>query len=91
MGSAIYLLGRMRRRPQRNTSLNPPQWPTKEPTYQAGIRPWLPTTVNSTCGLDPGPGAGSQSLDRQRSGQGDNFREIEQLLARFTNYAQAEP
>jgi hypothetical protein len=29
-------------------------------------------------------------LDRQRSGLGDNAREIEQLLSRFANQAQAE-
>jgi hypothetical protein len=91
-GSAIYLMARMRRRPQRYTSLNPPEWPTEEPTNHTGIPAWLePMTVNSTRGLDPGRDAGAQSLDRQRSGLGDNAREIEQLLKRFANQAQAEP
>jgi hypothetical protein len=88
-GSAIYLMARMRRRPQRYTSLNPPEWPTEEPTNHTGIPPWLePMTVNSTRRIDPGRDAGAQSLDRQL---GDNAREIEQLLARFANRAQAEP
>jgi hypothetical protein len=91
-GSVIYLMARMRRRPQRYTSLNPPEWPTEEPTNHTGIPPWLePMIVNSTRRLDPGRDAGGQSLDRQRSGLGDNAREIEQLLARFANQAQAEP
>jgi hypothetical protein len=47
--------------------------------------------VNSTRRLDPGRDAGGQSLDRQRISLGDNAREIEQLLARFANQAQAEP
>jgi hypothetical protein len=91
-GSAIYLLGRMRRRSQRNASLNLLDWPAEEATYHAGIPPWLePNTVSPTCDLDPGPDAGSQSVDRQRNDQGDNFREIERLLARFANQAvQAE-
>jgi hypothetical protein len=91
-GSAIYLMARMRRRPQRYTSLNPPEWPTEEPTNHTAIPAWLePMTVNSTRSLDPGRDAGAQSLDRQRSGLGDNAREIEQLLKRFANQAQAEP
>jgi hypothetical protein len=91
-GSAIYLMARMRRRPQPYASLNPPEWPTEEPTNHTGIRPWLePMTANSTRGLDPGRDAGAQSLDRQRSGLDDNAREIVQLLARFANEAQAEP
>jgi hypothetical protein len=90
-GIAVYLMARMRRRPQRYTSLNPPEWPTEEPTNHRGIPPWLkPMTVNSTRGLDPGRDAGAQSLDRLRSGLGDNAREIEQFLARFANRAQAE-
>ncbi len=92
MGSAIYLMARMRRRPQRYTALNSPGWPTEEPINHAAIPPWLePMAVNSTHGLDPGRDAGAQSLDRQRSGPGDNAREIEQLLARFANRAKAEP
>jgi hypothetical protein len=91
-GSAIYLMARMRRRPQGYTGLNPPGWPTEEPTNHAAIPPWLePMPVNSTRGLDPGRDASAQSLDRQRSGLGDNAREIEQLLARFANRAKAEP
>ena len=87
-GSAIYRMARMRRRPQRYASLNPPEWPTEEPTNHTGIPPWLePMTVNSTRGLD----AGAQSSDRQRSGLGDNAREMQQLLARFANQAQADP
>ena len=90
-GRAIYQMARKRRRPQRYTSLNSPAWPTQEPTSHTGIPPWLePTTVNSTRGLDPSRDAGAQSLDRQRSGLGDNAREIKQLLARFANQAQAE-
>ncbi|SHJ98152.1 hypothetical protein SAMN05444159_2083 [Bradyrhizobium lablabi] len=91
-GSAIYRMARMRRRPQRYTSLNPPERPTEEPTNHTGIPPWQePMIVNSTRRLDPGRDASGQSLDRQRSGLGDNAREIEQLLARFANQAQAEP
>ena len=91
-GSAIYRMARTRRRPQRYTSLNLPEWPTEEPTNRTGIPPWHePMIVNSTRRLDPGRYAGGQSLDRQRSGRGDNAREIEQLLARFANQAQAEP
>jgi hypothetical protein len=87
-GSAIYLMARMWRRPQRYTGLNPPGWPTEEPTNHAAVPPWLePMAVNSTRGRD----AGTQSLDRQRSGLGDNAPEIEQLLARFANRAKAEP
>ena len=90
-GSAIYQMARRRRRPQRFTSLNP-EWPTEEPTNHTGIPPWLePMIVNPTHGLDTGRDAGAQSLDRQRSGPGDNAREIVQLLARFANEAQAEP
>jgi hypothetical protein len=86
-GSAIYRMARMRRRPQRYTSLNPPEWPTEELTNHMGTPPWLePTTANSR-GLDPGCYGGAQSLDRQRSGLGHNAREIEQLLARFANQA----
>jgi hypothetical protein len=85
-GSAIYLMARVWRRPQRYTGLNPPGWPTEEPTSHAAILPWLePMAVNSTRGRD----AGVQSLDRQWSGLGDNAREIEQLLARFANRAKA--
>ena len=91
-GSAIYRMARTRRRPQRYTNLNLPEWPTEEPTNHTGIPPWHePMIVNSTRRLDPGRYAGGQSLDRQRSGLGDNAREIEQLLARFANQAQAEP
>ncbi len=91
-GSAIYRMARTRRRPQRYTSLNLPEWPTEEPTNHTGIPPRdEPMIVNSTRRLDPGRYAGGQSLDRQRSGLGDNAREIEQLLARFANQAQAEP
>lgn len=89
-GSAIHLMARVRRRPQRYTNLDSPEWPTGEPTNHTGIPPWLePMTVNSTRGLDPGRDAGAESLDCQRRGVGDNAREIEQLLARFA--AQAEP
>jgi hypothetical protein len=91
-GSAIYLMARMRRRPQRYTSLNPPELPTEEPTNHTGIPHWLePMTVNSTRRIDRGRDAGGQSLDRQRSGLDDNAREIEQLLARFADQAPAEP
>jgi hypothetical protein len=85
MGCAIDRMARKRRRPQRYSSLNPPEWPTEEPTNRTGIPPWLePITVNSTRRLD----AGGQSLDRQTSGPGDNARAIEQLLAQFANQAQ---
>ena len=91
-GSAIYRMARMRRRPQRYTSLNRPKWLTEERTNQTGIPPrHEPMIVNSTRRLDPGRYAGGQSLDRQRSGLGDNALEIEQLLARFANQAQPEP
>jgi hypothetical protein len=91
-GSAIYRMARTRRRPQRYTGLNLPEWPTEEPTNHTGIPPWHEQMiVNSTRRLDPGRYAGGQSLDRQRSSLGDNAREIEQLLARFANQAQAEP
>ncbi len=51
-GGAIYLMARKQRRSQR---LNPPEWPTEEPTNHTGLPPWLePMTVNSTRGLDPG-------------------------------------
>jgi hypothetical protein len=64
-GSAIYRMARMRRRPQRYTSLNPPEWPTEEPTNHTATPPWLePMIVNSTHRLDPGRDAGGQSLDR---------------------------
>ena len=90
--SAIYRMARMRRRPQRYTSLNRPKWPTEEPTNHTGNPPWHePMIVNSTRRLDPGRDAGGQSLDRQRSGLGDHAREIEQLLARFANQLQPEP
>jgi hypothetical protein len=90
--SAIYRMTRMRRRPQRYTSLNPPDWPTEEPTNHRGIPPWHePMTINSDRSLDPGRDAGGQSLERQKSGLGDNARAIEHLLARFANEAQAEP
>jgi len=83
-GSAI--MARMRRRPQRYSSLNPPEWPTEEPTNRTGIPPSLEAMpVKSSRRLDAGRDAGSQSLDRQRSGLGDTAREIEQLLARFAN------
>jgi hypothetical protein len=86
-GRAINRMARKRRRPQRYTGLNPPEWPAEEPTYHTGTPPWLePTTVNSF-GLNPGRYEGAQSLDRQRSGLGHNAREIEQLLARFANQA----
>jgi hypothetical protein len=88
LGSAIYLMARMWRRPQRYTGLNPPGWPTEEPTNHAAIPPWLePMAVNYTRGRD----TDAQSLDRQWIGLGDNTREIEQLLARFANRAMAEP
>jgi hypothetical protein len=91
-GSAIYRIARTRRRPQRYTSLNLPEWPTEEPTNHTGIPPWHePMIVNSPRRLDPGRYAGGQSLDRQRSGLGDDAREIEQLLARFANQVQPEP
>ena len=84
-GSAISRMARMRRRPRRYTRLNPPEWPTEEPTNQTGTPPWLkPMTVNSRS-LAPGLYTGDQSLDGQRSGLGHNASEIEQLLARFAN------
>jgi hypothetical protein len=90
--TASAIMARKRRRPQRHSSLNPPEWPTVEPTHHTGIPPLLePMTVNSTRRLDPGRDAGGQSMDRQRSRLGDNARDIEQLLARFANQAQAEP
>ncbi len=91
-GGAIYLMARIRRRPQRYAGLNPSEWPTAEPTYHTGIPPWLePATVNSTRRLDPGRDEGGQSLDRQSSRLGGNASEIEQLLVRFANQAEAEP
>jgi hypothetical protein len=87
-GSAV--MARMRRRPQRytrsnpHTDLNPPERSTEEPTNHTGIPPSRkPMPVNSTRRRN----AGSQSSDRQRSGLGDNAREIEQLLARFAKQA----
>ena len=91
-GSAIYLMARIRRRSQRNIKWNLPASPTEEPTNHTGIPPRdEPMIVNSTRRLDPGRYAGGQSLERQRSGLGDNAREIEQLLARFANATHAEP
>jgi hypothetical protein len=90
-GSAFYLMARRRRRPQHYTSLNSPEWPTEEPTNDTRIPRWLePMTVNSTRRIDSGRDTGARSLDRQRSGLGDDAREIEQLLARFANQARAE-
>jgi hypothetical protein len=86
-GKAI--MARMRRRPQRytrskpHTNLNPPEWSTEESTNHTR----KPMPVNSTRRRN----AGSQSSDRQRTGLGDNAREIEQLLARFAKQAQIEP
>jgi hypothetical protein len=81
-GRAIYQMAEKRPRP-RYTSLHPPGWPTEEPTSHTGIPPWLePITVNSTHRIDSGRDADARSLDRQRSGLGDDAREIEQLLAR---------
>jgi hypothetical protein len=86
MGRAINRMARKRRRPQRYTSLNSPAWPTEEPTSHTGIPPWLePITVNSAHRIDSGRDAVARSLDRQRSGLGDDAREIEQLLAQFAN------
>src|SRR5262245_57450124 len=51
MENAIYLMAmaRMRRRSQRHTSSNPPEWPTEGSAYHTGIPPWLePMAVNST-------------------------------------------
>jgi hypothetical protein len=91
-GSAIYLMARIRRRSQRNIKWNLPASPTEEPTNHTGIPPWHePMIVNSTRRRDPDRDAGGQSLERQRSGLGDNAREIEQLLARFANATHAEP
>jgi hypothetical protein len=91
-GSAIYLMARIRRRSQRSIKWNLPASPTEEPTNHTGIPPWHePMIVNSTRRGDAGRDAGGQSLERQRSGLGDNAREIEQLLARFADPAQAEP
>jgi hypothetical protein len=85
-GSAI--MGRLRRRPQRYTALNPPKWPTEEPSCYAGTpTAQEPMPVNSTRPLN----IGHKSLGRQRSGLGDNEREIERLLARFANRARVEP
>ena len=85
------IMARMRRRPQHYTRLNPLEWPTVKPTNHTGIPPWLELMpVNSTRRPDPVRDAGSQSLERQRSGLGDNAREIEQLLARFAIQARAE-
>jgi hypothetical protein len=90
-GGAIYLIARLRR-PQRYSRLSPPDWPTEEPTDHPGLPPWLePMTVNSNRRLDPGRDAGGQSLDRQSNRLGDNASEVEQLLARFANQAQAGP
>lgn len=88
-GSAIYLIylmAWMRRLRQRYARFNPSEWPTEEPTNHMGISPELePMTVSSDRGLDPNRDAGRQSLDRERSGLGDNTHEIEQLLARFAD------
>jgi hypothetical protein len=89
-GSAIYLMARIRRRSQRNIKWNLPASPTEEPTIHT-IPPYEPMIVKSTRRRDQGRDAGGQSLERQRSGLGDNAREIEQLLARFASPAQAEP
>jgi hypothetical protein len=92
-GSAIHRMARKRRQRKRFTSSSSSsEWQLEESAYHAGIPPWLePKTVHSIRGLRPGRDAGSQSLDRQRIGRGGNAREIEQLLARFANQAQAEP
>ena len=90
-GHAIYQMAKKRRR-QRYTSLHPPGWPADEPTSYTGIPPWLePVTVNSTHRIVSGRDAGARSLDGQRSGSGDDAREIEQLLEQFANKAQAGP
>lgn len=85
-GSTI--MARMRRRPRRYNSVNPPKWATDEPSNHPGTPTSPePMPVNFTRPLD----AGCKSLDRQRSGLGDSVGEIERLLARFANQAQAEP
>lgn len=85
-GSAI--MARMRRRPQRYTSVNPPKWAIEEPSNHTGTPASLePMPVNPTRALD----AGYKSSGRQRSGLGDSVHEIERLLARFADQAQAEP
>ena len=92
MENAIYLMAmaRMRRRSQRHISSNSPEWPTEGSAYHTGIPPWLePMAVNSTHRLDTGRDAGAPALERQRSGLGNDAREIEQLLARFANQAGA--
>jgi hypothetical protein len=89
--AASVIMTRMRRRPKRHISLNSPKWPTAKPTHHRRISPSPePVTVNSTRRLGPGR-AGSQSFDRLWSGLGDDAREIERVLARFANQAQAEP
>ena len=90
-GSAIHRMARKRRQRQRfATSSSPSEWQTEGPAFHTGIPPWLePKAVHSISGL--GRDADAQSLDRQRIGRGGNAREIEQLLARFANQAQAKP
>lgn len=84
-GSAM--MARMRRRPRRHTSSPLPKWPTERPANHNGkpLSP-EPMPVNSIRALD----ADRKSFGRPSSGPGDNVREIEQLLARFANQAQAE-
>lgn len=91
-GSAIHQMARKRRQRKRYASSSPSEWQTEETPYHTGIPPWLePKTVHSIRGPGPGRDAGAQSSDHQRIGRGGNAREIQQLLARFANQAQAEP
>jgi hypothetical protein len=86
-GSSVYLMARMRRRPQSHASLyRGPQWPPAESVDRTRRPPWLePTGVDSNHRIDRAHDAGARSLDRLTGGSDEDVREIERLLARFAN------
>jgi hypothetical protein len=86
--SWVYLLARMRRRPQSHASLSRgPQWPPAESVDPTLCPLWLePTGVDSNHRIDRAHDAETRSLDRLTGGSDECAREIERLLMRFANH-----
>jgi hypothetical protein len=87
-GSSVYLLARMRRRPQSRASLSRgPQWPPAESVDRTRRLPWHePIGVDSNHRIDRAHDAEARSLDRLTQGSDEDAREIERLLTRFANH-----
>jgi hypothetical protein len=87
-GSSVFLLARMRRRPQSHASLSRgPQWPPAESVDRTRRLPWHePIGVDSNHRIDLALDAEARSLDRLTGGSDGDAREIERLLTRFANH-----